>query len=236
DEIRRFFERNLKRSIPGARLKSVKLTPQDMLDITVPVRAELEFSADGMTATGNGKSVVSVPWIGKGLGLVNFILGGTGLEKRKYPLQTFVACGLKEEVSLKMADDFSGVLSMPSCSPLQDESLGYVENFQFKDHTLACSRELELKTVEFSPAQYLKLKRTPETLKYDAPKTPVMALSTAAIAKAVPAAQVGEDPPVDSNAKVLESRKELIVKEALTSTYKVRYSKRILTYSGKIRE
>jgi transglutaminase-like putative cysteine protease len=236
DEIRRFFERNLKRSMPGARLTSVKLFPQDMLDITVPVRAELEFSADGLTATGSGKSVLSVPWIGKGLGLVNFILSGTGLEKRKYPLETFVACGLKEEVSLKLADGFTGIVSMPSCSPLQDESLGYAESFQFKDHTLSCSRELELKIVEFSPAQYLKLKRTLETLEYDARKTPVMALSAGSIAKAAPVAELGEDPPVDSNAKVLESRKELIVKDAHTSTYKVRYAKRILSYSGKIRE
>jgi transglutaminase-like putative cysteine protease len=235
DDIRRFFERNLKRSMPGARLKSVKLSPQNMLDVTVPVRAELEFSADGMTASGNGKTVVSVPWIGKGLGLVNFILGGTGLEKRKYPLQTYVACGLKEEVSLKLADDFTGVVSMPSCSPLQDESLSYAENFQFKDHTLACSRELQLKIVEFSPAQYLKLKRTLETLEYDARKTPVMALNAGAIAQTSTAAAV-EDPPVESNAKVLESRKQLIVKDAHTATYNVRYAKRILTYSGKIRE
>ena len=236
DDIRRFFERDLKRSIPGARLKSVKLWPEDMLDITVPVRAEIEFSADGMTATGNGKSVVSVPWIGNSLGLVNFILGGTGLEKRKYPLQTYVACGLKEDVSLKLDDDFTGAVSMPFCSPIQDEGLGYAEKFEFKDHTLTCSRELKLKIVEFSPAQYLKLKRTLQTLEYDARKTPVMALAGTAVAQAAPARDPGQEPPVESNAKVLESRKELVIKDAHTSTYNVHYAKRILTYSGKIRE
>ena len=35
-----------------------------MLDVSTPIKAELAFSADGMTATGHGKSVVSVPWIG----------------------------------------------------------------------------------------------------------------------------------------------------------------------------
>jgi transglutaminase-like putative cysteine protease len=236
DDIRRFFERNLKRSMPGARLKTVKLSPQDMLDITQPVRAELEFSADGMTANGSGKSVVSVPWIGNGLGIVNFILGGTGLEKRKYPLQTYAACGLKEEISLKLADDFTGAISMPACLPVQDECLGYAQNFQFKDHTLACSRDLSLKVVEFSPAQYLDLKRTLEKLDYDARKTPVMALGVNAIAQVSPVADSNDDPPVDSNAKVLESRKELIVQDAHTATYRVRYAKRILTYNGKIRE
>jgi len=31
----------------------------------------------GMTATGEGKAVVSLPWIGNGMGIVNFILNGT---------------------------------------------------------------------------------------------------------------------------------------------------------------
>jgi hypothetical protein len=65
DDQRRFFERDLKKAMPGARLNSFKLYPEDMLDVSTAVRAELEFSVDGMTATGSGKSMVSVPWIGK---------------------------------------------------------------------------------------------------------------------------------------------------------------------------
>ncbi|HTL58837.1 MAG TPA: DUF3857 domain-containing protein [Candidatus Limnocylindrales bacterium] len=236
DEVRRFFERNLKRSMPGARLKSVKLSPADMLDTSTPVRTELEFSAEGMTASGNGKSVLSVPWLGNGLGLVNFILNGTGLEKRKYPLQTYAACGLKEEISLKLDKDFAAILSMPSSMPIQDECLGYAERFQFQDQTLTCSRELKLNVVEFNPTQYLELKHTLKALEYDERKTPVMALAAADRASTTPSEELDVAPPVESNAKVLESHKELLVKDAHTSTYKVRYSKRILTYSGKIRE
>ena len=43
-------------------------------------------------------------------------------------------------------------------------------------------------------------------------------------------------PPVESNARILESRKELDVTGPHTAVYRVKYSKRILTYSGKIRE
>ena len=43
-------------------------------------------------------------------------------------------------------------------------------------------------------------------------------------------------PPVESNAQILESRKELDVTDPHTAVYRVKYSKRILTYSGKIRE
>ncbi len=102
DDERRFFEQRLKQAMPGPRLKSLKLTPEDMRDVSTGLRAELEFSVDGMTANGGGKSVVSVPWIGKRLGVSNFILDGTGLEKRKYPLVTEVACGVQEDISLKL--------------------------------------------------------------------------------------------------------------------------------------
>ena len=87
DDERRFFEQRLKQAMPGLRLKSLKLIPEDMRDVATGLRAELEFSVDGMTANGGGKSVVSMPWIGKRLGVSNFILDGTGLEKRKYPLR-----------------------------------------------------------------------------------------------------------------------------------------------------
>ncbi|HWX21734.1 MAG TPA: DUF3857 domain-containing protein [Candidatus Binatia bacterium] len=237
DDKRRFFERNLKRAMPGATLKSLKLTPQDMQqDVSTPVHAEIEFSVEGATASGGGKSIVSVPWVGKDLGVVNFILGGAGLEKRKYPLQTYVACGLREDISVQLADGFTGALSMPSCSPIQDPCLSYQQSFGFKDRTLSSSREVKLKVVEFSPAQYLKLKKTLETLEYDERKAPVMA--TAVNLAADPPAMV--DPPaatpIESNAKLIESDKQLDIKDAHTATYKVRYVKHILTYNGKVRE
>ncbi|HEV2355352.1 MAG TPA: hypothetical protein VGR89_13975, partial [Puia sp.] len=93
DDRWRFFERNLKRVMPGARLKALKLSPENMLDVSRTVHAHIEFAADGMIASGSGKAMITMPWVGKGLGIVNFILGGTGLEKRKYPLQTYVTCG-----------------------------------------------------------------------------------------------------------------------------------------------
>jgi hypothetical protein len=73
-----FFERNLKRAMPGARLCSLKITPEDVLDMSSGLRAHMEYSVDGLTATGKGTAIVNLPWIGKSFGIVNFILDGTG--------------------------------------------------------------------------------------------------------------------------------------------------------------
>jgi len=236
DDKRRFFEGTLKRAMPGARLKSLKVTPEDMLDVASVVRAELEYSVEGMTASGSGKAVVSVPWMGKQLGMVNFILGGAGLEKRKYPMKTQLACGMREDISIKLADGFPEAVSLPSCLPVENERLSCQQTCEFKNGTLECSRELKLKAVEFSPEEYLNLKKTLKALEYDERKFPVLATSGRAIARAEKSVDKIAVQPVESNAKVLESHKELVVTDPHTSVYKMRYSKRILNYAGKIRE
>ena len=235
DDLRRFFERNLKEAMPGARLTSLKVTPEDMLDVSKEVKAEIEFSVGGMTATGNNKAVVSLPWIGKNFGLVNFIMRDTGLDQRKYPLQTQVACGLDEKISLKLGDGFSKAESTPNCAPVDNDCTSYREEVTAQDGTLDCSRELKLKVVEFSPTQYLQLKQTLKGMEYDERKSPVLAMTSDAAATA-DSANLGAAPPVDSNTAVLDVQKELTVTDAHTAVYKVKYSKLILTYAGKIRE
>ncbi|MEI9866102.1 MAG: DUF3857 domain-containing protein [Limisphaerales bacterium] len=233
DDQERFFERALKASLPGAKLKSVKLTPENMLDISTNLHAELEFTVDGLAAVGGGKAVVSIPWIGKRFGLVNFLLGDTGLEKRKYPLQTQIACGLQEEVSIKLADGFTGAVALPATSSVNDEGLDYQQDIAVSDGLLSATRAFKLKGVEFSPAQYLTLKQTLKKMEYDGRKNPI--LSTTAIAGSTETpADASAVTSVESDAKILESFKKLEVVDPHTAVYTVKYSKRILNYSGKI--
>lgn len=235
DDRRRFFERNLKSALPGARLTALQLTPENMLDMSAALHAEIEFTVDGMIATGSGKAVVSLPWIGNNFGIINFVLDGTGLEKRKYPLKTSIACGLEEKVDIKLAEGFGKAVSLPKCSPVDNNFITYRQRVDVAGGTLQAARDLQLKTVEFSPKEYLELKKILEQVEYDGRKTPVLALAASAVA--VSAVNTGvAAPPVDSNAQIIESRKELIVQDAHTAVYRVKYSKRILTYPGKKRE
>ena len=234
DDRRRYFEQVLKHAMPGAKLESLKLTPENMLDVSTEIKAEMEFSVDGMTASGHGKSVVSVPWIGDDIGLVNRILEGAGLDKRKYPMQTRVACGLDEEVSLKLSDGFGAVESIPVCPPVDNRCVTYRQKFDEKDGVLNCSRLFNLKEVEIAPAQYAGLKRTLKDLQYDARKSPVVAVANPAAAAPEVAADPPATPPIESNSIVLYSRKNLDVSDPHTAVYRVKFSRLILTYAGKI--
>jgi hypothetical protein len=235
DDKRRFFERTLKRTMPGARIKSLKVSPDDMTDVSSTVRAEVEFTVDGVIASGEGKAVVSLPWIGKGMGIVNYVLGGAGLEKRKYPLRTYIACGVQEEITIKLDDGFTAAISLPSLTPINDEALGYKRRIELKHQTLSCSAELKLKTVEFSPKQYAKLKQTLKTMEYDERKAPVLGIAEGAV-KALAKEQPAAAPTVDSNARILESHKEVVIKDSHSQIYRAHYAKQVLTYSGKKNE
>jgi transglutaminase-like putative cysteine protease len=236
DEQKDFFDERLKEALPGVRLISFHLTPENILDTSVPLHAELKFRAVGLTANGGGKSVVSLPLISRGLGVANrILLGDVGLQKRKYPLIIETTCGVREDLNLKLTGGFAGPLALPDLSSLNDNAMSYRENVSCVNSTLQCSREFKLKTVEFSPSQYSKLKLALKDMAYDGRKSLIMALEKKNIPDALASGESPE-PALDSSARILDSEKSLTVTDPHTAIYRVKYSKRIVTYEGKIRE
>jgi transglutaminase-like putative cysteine protease len=235
DEQKKFFEERLKQAVPGVKLLSLKLMPENMLDTSVPLRAEMKLTASGLTANGNNKSIVNLPWISKYIGVANrVLLQVVGLKQRKYPLDTEYTCGAREDLTLKLTGGFAAPLSVPEFSSYSDDSVGYSENVEVKKNVLVASRDFRLKTVEFSPDEYLKLRQTLKGMDYDRRKSLILALKSRA--KEASVAANTSTLPVESNAKLLNSEKTLTVTDAHMAVYHVKYSKQILTYDGKIRE
>ncbi|HEV2456207.1 MAG TPA: DUF3857 and transglutaminase domain-containing protein, partial [Verrucomicrobiae bacterium] len=236
DEQKDFFEGRLKEAVPGVTLTSFRLTPENILDTSVPLHAELKFTAVGLTANGGGKSLISLPLISRGLGVANrILLGDVGLQKRKYPLIIQTTCGVREDLSLQLTGGFAGPLALPELTSVNDPSMSYSEKVSCENNLLKCSRELKLKSVEFSPEQYSKMKQTLKGMASDNRKDLIMALQKQDIADALTSGD-SPQPPLDSSARILDSEKSLTVTDAHTAVYRVKYSKRILTYDGKIRE
>jgi hypothetical protein len=236
DDKRRFFERACKRTMPGARIESVKITPEDAMDVSQPLHVSLAFTVPGMTAAGNGKAVVRLPWIGKGMGIVNYVLQGTGLEKRKYPLRTSLACGVREDVSIQLGAGYTGQISMPSYAPIKDQSLDYQRRVALAGSQLECSSEFKLQTVQFSPSQYAELKRTLKVLDEDERKEPVLALASDAVTKADETPRPTTKTSVESNSRIIASHKELTIQDARHAVLRGKYTKEVLTYAGKKNE
>ena len=236
NERKDFFEGRLKDAIPGVNLLSVTITPENVLDTSVPLSAELKFTASGLTANGDRKSIVNLPWISKNLGVANrLLLDVVGLKERKYPLDTEVTCGVREDVSLKLEGGFGAPLSVPEFSSINDHCVAYNESVNFANDTLNCSRDFRLKTVEFSPDEYLQLRQTLKDMDFDRRKSLILALNSKSVKEAT-LAGADDTSAIQSSAKLLYSQKSLAVTDAHTAVYHVKYSKLILTYDGKIRE
>jgi transglutaminase-like putative cysteine protease len=233
DDIRRFFESRVKGVLPGAIVKSLTVTPKDMLDTTQNVHAVVEFSAANTTAFGSGKAVVNVPWVGRDFGMVNFVLDGTGLEKRQYPLRTDIACGLQEEIAIQLADNFTAPVSIPTCAPVNDASITYQRKFAMQNGELTASREFKLNQVQISPAEYLVLKKTLESMETDSRKSPILEAADTSEAKPAVIAMPAERPAVESDSRLVDLQDTFTVQDAHNAVFKRKEVREVLTYNGK---
>jgi len=72
-------------------------------DTTVPLSVALGFEVENAVADGPRESLLRVPTLINHFGLFGSLLGnGTGLDERKYPLQTQITCGVSETVRLDL--------------------------------------------------------------------------------------------------------------------------------------
>lgn len=236
DDRRRFFESRLQRVMPGARLLALRITPENLLDESVPLRAEVRFAAGDMAAFGARQAIVTMPWLGRDFGISNYFLKQAGLAERKYPLIIDSTCGVDERVAVKLAPNYREAVALPTSSSGPGGSVTYRRTFAFEDGSLVGSSLLALDTVEYSPQQYLELKRTLKDVQYDQRKEPVLALAGPAAAQPAAAASAAAAAPVSSDAEILSDDQTLSVANERTATLRVHYRKRILTYAGKITE
>ena len=177
EERRRYFEGALKRSAAGTELKSITIEPKDMMDTETPLTIRLVYEADDILVSNGETAMLPVPRLGTSVGMVNFILGKTGLEKRKYPLKTDIACGVRETLRLRLAPGISHFTSLPKFQPIGLDTLSWQRTLTQDGLELVDEAEFLMKGVEFSPVEYLQLKEALRTMEVNARKRPIIDLT-----------------------------------------------------------
>ena len=224
-ERRQHFESRIKDIYGEVRLDDFQILPQNMLDTSVPLKVTMRFSAQGVLVRGLGAGLLPMPFMGSRFGMINFVLNRTGLEKRRFPLDTEVACGVEESIRITLPQGLSRLQSMPVYKPVEDGQMSWSRSLAVVDKSLMGRSSFLLNTVEFSPAQYLQLKDNLRQIEYYQRTMPVFALA--------PESAPGEQ-------KRLEEADVLTVEDETTcvilnpgewvETRKVR--KKVLTYAG----
>ena len=218
EELRRFFEGQLKSSIPTAELQALEVLPAELRDTTQPLSAKLTYTAKNLLIEGPENKMLNLPRLGNSLGYANFLIGQTGLEKRKYPLYTRITAGIRETLELELPEN-PGALNIPNYPPIQTPQMTWEMQVTQSKGKLSSTNTFLLNTVEFSPEEYLVLKQNLKDIEYNQRKKLIL---DAPVASAIA-----------SDVRILENTTEVVLEDASHWKQTSRTKIEILTYAGK---
>ena len=220
---KKLFERVIKTISPTARLVEYNIQPSNIRDTSKALQVFLRFVATDILVKGDGRVVLPSPWLGRSVGMVNFVLGKTGLGKRRFPLVTDVTCGVVEHFELDLGNAVEDVVAIPASQPIDGKVLSWNRGLSFKNGVLEGNSEFLLKTVEFSPKQYLTLKSALCAIEYDDRKSPIFLRRGGRMSER------------DANSIVLNEKTNCVVKNDSEWKTTTMVKRKILTYAGQKR-
>jgi transglutaminase-like putative cysteine protease len=218
DELRRkFFEGVLKNRLPGAEVLECDIVPTDLQDTETPLSVSLTTRVPDFPVRGESLDLITLPWLGTALGYANFVIGQTGLEKRRFTMETGVTCGTDERVSIQLGSSLGAIHTIPSTEVINRVGVFFNMTQCVTNTVLSGSFQYLLKTPEFSPSDYLELKNILEEIETASRKRPLF--------------QAVEAHASDIETLLAETDTRLFSPYIWVTTNTV--SKRILTYAGK---
>ena len=175
EERRQFFESVIKGVVAGATLSDCEIRPADMMDTTQALEADLTFTAEDVLIGQNETIMVPTISMDRSVGMANFVLRNASLAKRRFPMVTRYACGVRQKLELELDPSIGNALSIPTYDKIDDEIILQERNFDFKDGKLTGNGTFLIKVTEVSPEQYLVLKDHLRTMEYNDRKMAIFA-------------------------------------------------------------
>ena len=217
EQRRKFFEGQIKRRLAGAEVIACEITPADLQDTEKTLAIALTVRVPDFPVRGDGLDMATLPWLGTTFGYANFVIGQTGLKERRYTLETGITCGIEERVSLRVVDALGAAHALPNPVRIERGGVRFERTHAFADGVLSGDTRYLIETPEFSPAEYLELKKTLEEMEASNRARPLF--------EAFPTVSPDHEMLSDVTDTLLHTP------DAWTTTRT--WSKRILTYAGK---
>ncbi|HQI82285.1 MAG TPA: DUF3857 domain-containing protein, partial [Deltaproteobacteria bacterium] len=229
EERKIYFEKMLRKVIPSAALKDLAVHPDNVMDITAPLKAVMTFSAENFPVQGDGVTLIPVPRFGDHVGMVNFLIQKMGLKERKYTYLTETACGVEETMSLSIDPSLGSRLAGVVQEASIDDGALWIRSLDMSKGTLVAKNTFQLKRTEYSPDQYQALQET--LRKVEKANRLMPALS------GTPQAAAARDRPwyasFNPDAVIMEEDLEVSIEDASTLHETSRLRARVLTYAGR---
>ena len=212
-----FFISRLRHVLPGVTVRKVEIIPAKLDDMTIPLEVRLTYEVPNFLLQGNKANMLRLPWLGTQFGLSNFVLAGTGLETRRFPMQITAACGVNEHFELKL-NGYSQPLLLPQYVPVDQPDFQWQQQVTWNHNTLTGNARFAIRTLEISPNSYTALKKQLAQIEYDRRKMPLFAAEN-----------------LNRNADTLLMQKDtsLIIQNEHSWIKREHITRKVLTYAGK---
>lgn len=217
DDRRRFFERVVRNSAPGAELLSVELKPADLRKTEETLSVELLYRVNEAVLKGESREELQAPQLSRVMGVANWLLrGSTSLRERRFPLIITATAKTSEKLRVNLGDAIGDSVFMPENIDIKGP-YSFKRTSSVKDGVLTMERDLAINEVEFSPAEYKKLLESLKRVEAAERERPVFARKT------------------DAGANVHYLDRAIIVNVTSPTSWVATnvVEKKILTYDGK---
>ena len=154
-----YFEQALKDAFPGAVLRKMEILPKKIMDTSATLMVQLDFEVPHALVGKNQVVMLSVPSLGKHVGIARMLIDKMGLEKRRYPLFSQYACGVEEEFVLDFGQAVGPMVSIPAPVIQHSREMNFDQSFEVQDNVLISKRLFTLNLPEYSPEEYVRLKQ-----------------------------------------------------------------------------
>lgn len=222
DDIRRAMEGILKGVLPGASLTDLKFTPANFRDTSKPLQARLSFTAPNVLVSGPGAAQFDLPWFGAAIGIFHQVLGeSASLEKRRFPIETEFACGVREELVINLPTTLGVPLALPNYENVQHPDFAFSQELKHEGTRLTGLLDLRINSSLIPVSAYPELKKALRSLEFNRRQAPAFSRADTA-AKAASA-----------DVRVIDNRLTYRLENEHSWTVRHSVRKRIMTYAGK---
>jgi len=173
EERKTFLENLVKNIAPGATLDKFTILPKDLGNADHPLTINIQFNAPDFRIQENDTVMLPVFQVGTQVGIVRHLIGKMGLKKRKYPLKTHYACGVKEHLDLKLNKSVGQLIRVPDFLPTHTEGVIYKKTMSVKSNHLTGDYVFQLEKPEYLPDEYHNILKTLEIIEQNNKKMPI---------------------------------------------------------------
>ena len=158
DRMRQFFSGKLQKALPGAKLKTFKVFPENVRDMSTPLKVVLEYSVSGALEFGGAPAPLPLPDLSRHFGAAFFMANAIDLDTRRYPLLFDMTALTRNRFTVTLPE---AVRLQPLPDPAGGEApgLAWKRRLEFRDGKLHGESEIAVTQMEVSPQDYPALKK-----------------------------------------------------------------------------